>query len=82
MKILTDDEKKKIYSFRGKLNELSDDLKSKLIKSILNDESPFEPNNDDICCDFGLGPRDRYKKTSAQDCKQLNGTVVDDSNCP
>ena len=79
--MLNEQEREMVLSFDGKLKDIPSHLKSKLINSIRDGNSPFPISDDDICCDWGIDPPNRYSKTSEQNCTQLGGTVVDNSNC-
>jgi hypothetical protein len=80
--MLTSDEIQQIIDIRKKNGKLSEELKIKLIHFLKSGNPPFlGSSGDELCCDTGLTPPDRYIWTTFDNCKAIDGTAVDKSYC-
>lgn len=80
--MLTQNEREQINSHLNAKTELPSELKEKFIKAITNGDKQFSQiTGDELCCDTGLTPPDRYIWTTFDNCRALGGSAADNSKC-
>ena len=76
------EEKEEIIAIRKSGNDLSEKQKAKLLEHVKSGHpNIFGDDHNELCCDLGINPPNRYVWTTFENCKAFNGSPADKSMC-
>lgn len=80
--MLSQKEIEQVKSHIQNKSELPNDLKMKMITAIKNGEQiDTSTTGQNLCCDTGMTPPNRYIWTTFDNCRAIGGRAADNSMC-